>query len=226
MALRDHQRSTQAAYDADAAGWTSRTTPRQLDLARSLRDQADGLIIDLGCGPGWHLPLLEPAIGVDLSVEMAQLATEYGSVVQSDLSRLPFARESIGGVWASRSLVHFPRTEVPMALAELHRVMQVGATGYIWLFEGDDEAQQWDNDSLPGRTFSYWPRELLRQTLEGAGFEVADFITWESEIGIGQLIAPITRRWTLPDYVGRDMQLLICGLNPQSELGRLWRWFS
>ena len=154
VALRDHQRSTQAAYDADATGWTSRTTPRQLELAEQLRAESDGLIIDLGCGPGWHLPILEPAVGVDLSIEMARLATEYGPVVQSDLGRLPFARESIGGVWASRSLVHFPRTEVPMALAELHRAMQIGAMGYIWLFEGDDEARQWDNDSLPGRTFS------------------------------------------------------------------------
>lgn len=214
MALRDHQRDTQAAYDADADGWTSRTTPRQLDLAKNLRAESQGLVVDLGCGPGWHLPILEPAVGVDLSFEMAKLAMEHGAVVQSDLGRLPFARESIGGVWASRTLVHFPRREVPMALADIHRVMRTGATGYLWLFEGDSEAQQWDDDSLPGRTFSYWPRELLRRTLVGAGFDVGDFITWDSEINIGQLIAPITRRWTLPDYVGPGMKLLICGLNP------------
>ena len=55
---------------------------------------------------------------------------------------------------------------------------------------------------------------MLRRTLVGAGFDVGDFITWESEIGIGQLVAPITRRWTLPDYIGQGMKLLICGLNP------------
>lgn len=214
MTSSEHRSATRAAYDADAAGWKAHTTPRQLELATTLRNEVEGLIVDLGCGPGWHLPLLTPAVGIDLSHEMTKLALDYGSAAQADISQLPFARESIGGAWASRSLVHLPRTEVPMALAELHRIMAVGARGYLWVFEGDDEARQWEHDVFAGRTFSYWPPELLRRTLEGAGFEVDDFITWESEIGIGQIIAPITRRWTLPDYVGPNMNLLMCGLNP------------
>lgn len=211
---QEHRHATRSAYDADAAGWKAHTTPRQLERAQQLRSDANGLVIDLGCGPGWHLPLLEPSIGVDLSVEMLRLAADHGGVAQADLSNLPFARESIGGVWASRSLVHLPRTEVPIALAELHRVMRIGAPGYLWVFEGDEEAIQWKDDRFAGRTFSYWPPELLRQTIQGAGFALEDFIAWESELGYGQLMAPISRTWTLPDYVGPDMDLLICGLNP------------
>ncbi len=210
----EHRQATRAAYDADALGWTSRTEPQQLALAQRLRSDADGLILDLGCGPGWHLPVLEPAIGVDLSGEMTRLAIDHGPVAQADLSHLPFARESLGGVWASRSLVHLPRTEVPMALAELHRVMQTGATGYLWLFAGDNEQKRWDDDQLPGRTFSYWPADLLQRTLVGAGFDVGDFITWKSPVGSNQIIVPIKRAWSLPDYVAGDMNLLICGLNP------------
>jgi len=172
------------------------------------------MVLDLGCGPGWHLPLLEPSVGIDLSIEMCKLASDEGTPVQADVTSLPFGRESIGGVWASRSLVHLPRTEVPMALAELHRVMVTGARGYIWLFEGDEEKVQWEQDRFSNRTFSYWPPELLRRAFLGAGFDIDDFITWKSEIGFGQLMAPITRRWSLPDYVGPDMKLLICGLNP------------
>jgi len=179
-----------------------------------LRSEVHGLILDLGCGPGWHLPLLKPAIGLDLSFEMTKLAREHGRPVQASLSELPFARESIAGVWASRSLVHVPQTEMPMALAELHRVMTTGANGYIWLFEGDLERQRWADDSLPGRTFSYWPPDLLRRTFEGAGFHLGELITWQSQVDTGQIIAPITRSWSLPDYVGPDMKLLICGLNP------------
>ena len=214
MSLGKHWERTRAAHDAGAAAWKAHANPRQLGLAKKLRAEVEGTVIDLGCGQGWHLPLLEPAVGVDASMEMAQLATEHGTVTQADLRQLPFARESIGGVWASRSLVYLPRTEVPMVLAELHRVMRAGATGYLWVFEDDEGARQWRDDSLPGRTFSFWPRELLRQTLVGAGFDVGEFITWQSDIEFGQIVAPITKRWTLPDYVGADMKLLICGLNP------------
>ncbi len=212
--VTEHRRATRAAYDADATGWTARSEPQQLDVAHQLRAVTDGLILDLGCGPGWHLPVLAPAVGVDLSGEMTRLASGHGDVAQADLSRLPFARESIGGVWASRSLVHLQRTEVPMALAELHRVMQTGATGYLWLFEGDSEGTQSVDDPLPGRTFSFWPPDLLRRTLAGAGFDVGEFITWQTAAGRGQIIAPITRACSLPDYVGPDMKLLICGLTP------------
>ena len=211
--LRPHQRRTQAAYDADVAGW-QRGAPQRQDLAKTLRAECEGIIADLGCGPGWHLPLLEPAVGVDLSIETARLAIEKGDVAQADLTRLPFARESIGGVWASRSLVHVPQTEMPMALAELHRVMRTDARGYLWLFEGDSERRTWDDDPRPGRTFSDWPRDRLRRVIEGAGFVLDDFIAWTSDDGYGQLVAPMTRRWSLPDYVGPDMDLLVCGLNP------------
>jgi len=139
---------------------------------------------------------------------------ENGQSVQGDMTQLPFARESIGGVWASRSLVHVPQTEMPMALAELHRVMATGSPGYLWLFEGDRERIAWPDDPLPGRTFSHWPPDLLRRTIEGAGFELGEFTTWKNVHGLGQLMSPITRLWSLPDYVGPDMKLLICGLNP------------
>lgn len=214
MSLSEHQRRTKAAYEADARGWTSRTEARQLDLAGQLRTEADGLVLDLGCGPGWHLPALEPSVGADLSFGMAEQAREYGAVIQADMNNLPFARESIGGLWASRSLVHLPRSEVPMALAELHRVLKTDAPSYVWLFEGDHESVEWQDDSLPGRTFSYWDREHLRRVYAGAGFEVGEFITWNSTIDIGQIIAPLKRAWSLPDTVGPNMQLLICGLNP------------
>lgn len=207
-------KTTRESYDAGIDRRTLDTTPQQVELVKKLRAEAEGIIVDLGCGSGRTLTLLEPAVGIDLPLELGHLTDDHGAVIQADLHRLPFARESIGGVWASRILLHLPRTEVPMALAELHRVMQTGATGYLWAFEGDDEAWQPDDTPFPRGAFSLWPQALLRQTLEGAGFEAGEFITWESEVGIGQIIAPITKRWTLPDYVGADMKLLICGLNP------------
>jgi len=134
--------------------------------------------------------------------------------VGPDLSALPFARESLGGAWASRSLVHLPRTEVPLALAELHRVVQTDGQVRIWLFEGDHERWHWPDDSLPGRTFSYWPPDLLRRAFAGAGFEIEQFDQWGGDNNYPQMMVRARRAWSLPDYVGPNMKLLICGLNP------------
>lgn len=213
--MREHQRSTRAAYDVDAAAWVERAgSPREVERAQTLRERCEGTILDLGCGPGWHLPSLRPAIGLDLSLEMLRQSDGALPLVQGDMKRLPFARESLAGVWASRSLVHLPRAEVPIALAELHRVLKTGARGSLWLFEGDDERRYFPNDPLPGRTFSDWPPDLLDRTLLGAGFAVDDLDLWQSAQGYGQIVASITRQWSLPDYVGSNMKLLICGLNP------------
>lgn len=212
--MREHQRVTRAAYDVDAAAWKRQRNAQQLGRARDLRSRTEGLILDVGCGPGWHLPELKPAIGLDLSIEMLKQGDADLSLTQGDMTSLPFARESLGGLWASRSLVHLPRTEVPIALAELHRVMKTGASGCLWMFEGDAERTFYDGDPLPGRTFSYWPVDLLERTLQGAGFAIEELDRWQSDKAKGQIAATVTRQWSLPDYVGPDMKLLICGLNP------------
>lgn len=219
--MEDHRRSTRAAYDADAAGWVERSVPQRVEVAAELRAAVDGTILDLGCGPGWHLPDLAPAIGLDLSAGMLGQARRTdvaaqveGRLVNGDLARLPFARGSFAGAWASRSLVHLPRREVPLALAELHHVLAEDGLARLWLFEGEEEAVQWPDDRLPGRTFSRWPPDLLDRALIGAGFEVQDLARWEASSGAGQILASLQRLHTLPDYVAPDMRLLICGLNP------------
>lgn len=216
MEANDHRSETWAAYQADAPGWVERTVPQRTGDAVSLRAQAVGTVVDLGCGPAWHLPDLSPSIGLDRSLAMLGEADPAGRgrLINGDLSRLPFRRGSLGGAWASRSLVHLPRKEVPPALAELHNALAVDAPAKLWLFEGDEEAIVHTGDQLPGRTFSFWTPELLERTLCGAGFEIDDLHRWQSAAGHGQIMASIRRAWTLPDYVGPDMRLLICGLNP------------
>lgn len=121
---------------------------------------------------------------------------------------------TLQGVWVSRSLAHLPLTEAPIALAELHRVMKTDAQGSIRLFEGDAERTHLDDDARAGGTLPGWPRDLLERALLGAGFAVDGLDSWESKQGHGQIVASITRLWSLPDYVGSNMKLLICGLNP------------
>lgn len=209
-----HERDTMAVYDANAQRWVDQRVPRQVDLAAAFGASIDGPILDLGCGPGWHMPALAPAVGIDLSLEMLRLAQQHGPVARADLSQLPIASASIHGLWAARSLVHLRRSDVPVALAELHRVMVTGASGYVWVFEGDAELTQVDDDDFAGRSFSYWPPALLRHALIGAGFHVDELRQWQPERGGAQILVHVSRQWSLPDHVGPNMSLLICGLNP------------
>jgi SAM-dependent methyltransferase len=48
-------------------------------------------------------------------------------LVRADLAHLPFARESLDAAWARNSYFHVPARELPLALAELHRVLRPGA---------------------------------------------------------------------------------------------------
>lgn len=76
-----------------------------------------GAVVDLGCGPGWHLPALPAGtIAVDGAAAMVDPGGRHspGSpVVQADLRALPFARHSLRAVWANKSLVHLERAWVP-----------------------------------------------------------------------------------------------------------------
>lgn len=214
-----------AVYDAFANEWRERREPRGDDhrgdwvVARAVPDAP---VADLGCGPGWHLPKLgRDAIAVDASGPMLDHVRSYAEAahpVQADLRRLPFATASLGGALASKSYVHLPRSEVPLAWADLHRVLRPGSPLELVVF-GDGrgvgvEHTTFDADEFPGRRFSLWTEDLLETVLEGAGFETVDLQVAPTRRGEPQFVVLARRRRTLADTVGPGMSVLTCGLNP------------
>ena len=175
----------------------------------------DRPVLDAGCGPGWDLPALgAPSIGLDAVEGFARRVRSWHPdawPVVADLRALPFRRGSLGAAWVSRSLVHLPRVEVPLALWQLHRALRIGAPVGLTLFEGDREHERYPGDEFEGRRFSAWPEPLLRAVLEGSGFEVGN---WTRASGDDRIDVRATRRLTLADTVGRGMELLLVGLNP------------
>lgn len=105
--------------------------------------------------------------------------------------------------------------DVPLALAELHRVLRQDAPIELTFFVGEGEGWHvFPDDDLPGRWFSTWPEERLLDVLAGAGFAVDGLE--RSHDGGGNVVATVRGRRlrTLPDTVGTGMRLLVCGLNP------------
>lgn len=170
---------------------------------------ATGPVADLGCGPGWHVgDLPQPAVALDASRSMLA-AVDHPLRVASDLRALPLRDRCLRGAWASRSYIHLARSEMPLALADLHRALVADAAVELHLFAGDAEWDERADDDFPGRRFSRWPESWLRDVLAGAGFAVE---------GIEQrkrvLLVAARRLHTLPDTVAPGMRLLVCGLNP------------
>lgn len=215
-------RSTIRVYERSAREWRQARAPRLLEGAEAFGRRAHrigrGPVVDLGCGPGWHLPSLGTrAVALDAAKAMLDLVPEEAPDaprVQADLEALPFRPGALGGAWASKSYVHTARTHLPLALADLHRSLSVGAPVQLVLFAGDREHGTFPDDDHPGRRFSAWSPDHLRRVVEGAGFVDVEVEVLARQGTEDHLVVRGVRARTLPDYVGPGMRLLSVGLNP------------
>ena len=166
--------------------------------------------VDLGCGHGPYLAHLgEPVVGIDASPALLRLArAEHAGalLVRGDLSALPFRDQSLGAGWARNSYVHLDEADLPLALARLHWALAPGSPVAISMLGDDSPTKR--NDDFPGRMFSHPRPERLADLMTGAGFD-------DVEIETGEVLWASGRRArSLPDTVGPEMRVLVCGLNP------------
>ncbi len=132
----------------------------------------NGLVLDLGCGPGqWAAKIRDAGYRVeamDASPEMAELAKDRYDL---DVTVAPFeALEAEGvydGIWANFSLLHAPKADMPAHLARIHRALKPGGAFHIGTKLGEGESR----DHL-GRFYSYYGEDELIGLLEAAGFTV------------------------------------------------------
>jgi TDG/mug DNA glycosylase family protein len=131
------------------------------------------------------------------------------TTVQGDLEALPFGPQCLAGGWANMSYLHVPKVRLPLALADLHRVLVVGAALDIQVLSGHYEGRALPDDDIGGRFFAAWESGPLEDILTGAGFEVTGL-----EVDGDVVRARAVRARTLADVVGPGMRLLTVGLNP------------
>ena len=171
---------TVARYDQIAAEfaalWGDLRLQRQLHaFARRVGGQRR--VLDLGCGPGRDIRFLTElgcqVVGLDLSTGMLSRARQRmpgAPLIQADLRSLPLAPGSLDGIWACASLLHLPRAQFPVALAEVARLLKHGGVFYLAVKGG--QGQRWLTDQAGRRYFVafYRPGEL-RTALVAAGFQ-------------------------------------------------------
>jgi TDG/mug DNA glycosylase family protein len=202
-------RRTVDAYEGAAAQrYLDERAASTPERAETFAARTTGWRVDLGSGPGHYGKHLgAPLVSLDASHSMLRLVT--GHRVQADLAALPFRRGALGGAWSVKTYQHVPHEAIPLALADLHRTLELGAPIVLDLVVGEGTMVMPDTDDFPGRLFALWTPERLRAVVEGAGFDV-DAVEVEQH----SLIVTARRARMLPDLVRPGLRVLFCGYNP------------
>ena len=140
-----------------------------------------GRILDVGCGTGRDAILFTQAgydyVGIDLSdkmLEQARRSVPRAMFRKMSMYSLDFPFHSFDGFWASASLLHVPKKNLGIVLAEIRKVVKPGGIGFFAMKEG--EGEKMIRGKLPGdeRFFAFYQERELLAALEKAGFRVLE----------------------------------------------------
>lgn len=185
--MTDWLADTRTSYDTVASSYAgivrdAVTTQPYLRAALALfAEQADGAVVDVGCGPGHftaHLASLGlDASGVDLSPSMVELARRAHPGVRFEvgsMTDLLLPDASVAGVLAFWSLIHIPDDEVPGVLGHFHRVLRPGGRVVIgYHVGGESKLKTQGYGGHPMKVYVHRRRpEQVAALARGAGFEI------------------------------------------------------
>ncbi|MFE3454572.1 class I SAM-dependent methyltransferase [Nonomuraea sp. NPDC059194] len=194
MTETDLLTATRAAYDAVAAQYAEAIPERyHADplnhgmisvFAAMVRASGDGLVADVGCGPGHvtaHLRSLGVTVfGVDLSPEMIAIARDAYPELRFEvgpMNALEVEDASLAGVLANYSIIHTPPERLPGVLAEFHRVLAPGGLLLLGFqaYDGpDDLAEAFDH--MVSLAYRYSPDRVAELLLKAGLAEVARLV--------------------------------------------------
>jgi SAM-dependent methyltransferase len=160
---------------------------RQLLDRFAARVKGLGLVCDLGCGPGHVARYLHDqgvhVIGVDLSSAMIDQARRLNPDIefrQGNMLSLNVEDGAWGGIVAFYSVIHLPRTEIAVALAEMKRVLHPGGLLLLAFHVGDEtlHLDEWWGQPVSVDFLFFRPEEMAG-FLRAAGFGVEEVIERE-----------------------------------------------
>ena len=178
--------ATRRFYQSHSREYADATIERA--LAHVLRDfcrriSSDGQVLDLGCGAGHDLSSIagtgRVAIGLDYAEPIARIARSISTcpVVVADMRAIPFRDLAFDGVWASASLLHLPRRDLPTALSEIRRILRPNGRFFASVKAGSGEMHDKE-----GRFFALYDQDGWRRSLQEAGFVILSLESSESSL--------------------------------------------
>ena len=140
----------------------------------------NGSLLDLGCGPGHHAKKFTElgfkAVGIDLSTEMIKLAKHLAPETEfrvMDMLDLDFTQSMFDSVWASASLIHLKKEDIPGLLSNINELLKSKGIFYFSLKEGVGEKVTYDQRYDGVEKFhSYFSRSEVVNLAKESGFKI------------------------------------------------------
>lgn len=187
------KRVTVASYDESAEAYRDQA-PDESEENLAALDRfvaalpAGARVLEIGSGSGRDAAVMESrGVSVrrtDITPGFVRLLRAEGleadlvDPLADDLADLvpPSSTESTAfdGVWASASLSHVRREDLPRVLTNLASVTRPGGPLHLSVTEGDGARFSTHGSVAGPRHFTFWRESALREVLDAAGWDVAD----------------------------------------------------
>jgi len=135
-----------------------------------LQEERKQSMLEIGAGTGKDgLFFQENGMNVtciDLSPEMVKFCRQKGLSAQvMDMTDLKFSENSFDAVYSFNSLLHIPKTDLPLVLKNIQTILKPNGLFHLGLYGKEDEFEGvWEKDSYtPKRFFSFYSDEHLKQ---------------------------------------------------------------
>lgn len=151
-----------------------------------------GLVADLGCGPGHIAKYLHEqdvdVCGIDLSPEMIRCAVRLCPGVEfraGDMTSLDFPAESLAGIVAFYSIVHFETLELDAVFRECRRVLVRDGSMLVAFHAGQEKNHVEDLWGQPvDLDFYFHTSSDVTRALRNAGLIVTESVEREPYEGV------------------------------------------
>ncbi|MBL4806352.1 MAG: methyltransferase domain-containing protein [Rhodobacteraceae bacterium] len=168
----DHK--TLSFYDTEAqkyAKWSEPSKPDARIQRMIARLPKAGHLLDFGCGAGWASKAFYDAgfivTALDASKGLIDQLSQHSSITTrlASFDMLDDDR-AFDGVWASFSLQHAPRGQMPNILRRVFNALKPNGVLYIGVQKGPETIR----DSL-GRLYAHYQIDEMTALLKTAGFQ-------------------------------------------------------
>jgi len=181
--VRSNYDALAQAYAREIAGELDHR-PLERDLLQRFAKECDGLICDLGCGPG-HVAQyangFNPRVfGVDLSAGLLRQARANNPEIvflAGNMLELPLASGKMAGIIAFYSIIHFDEEQVLQAFQEMSRALRPGGNLLLGVHVGREVVHADELWGIPvDFDAKFFDLDELGDRLKSLGFKICESV--------------------------------------------------